>query len=72
MTCGECDYLKRETPVKGRALYVCGRPGERQGRAVASVPDWCTRAQIWSAPAWCGEKGEGHEKDEKDRVPHDE
>ena len=60
--CADCEHLKRETPVKGRALYVCGRPGERQGRAVASVPDWCTAAQIWSAPAWCGEEN-GHGKD---------
>jgi len=73
MTCAECEFLTREKAGKGKAYYRCTHPGAWQGRVVACVPDWCTAAQIWAAPAWCGrEKGEDNGKDtgQKNRVSH--
>lgn len=68
MVCADCEHLVREPGGKGKVFYRCTFPGEMQGRVVASVPDWCTAAQIWAAPAWCGyEEGEASGKDDEER-----
>ena len=54
MVCADCPHLEREECPGHEAFYRCMRPGEKEGRVVAQVPDWCTAAQIWKAPAWCG------------------
>lgn len=61
--CTDCEHLKREQAAKGRTFFRCGYPGENQGRVIALVPDWCTAAQVWIAPAWCEKGGENGEVD---------
>ena len=68
MTCSKCECLERVPCPDKKVFFRCGYPGEMRGRVVAKVPEWCTAAQIWKAPAWCGyEKGEASGKDDEER-----
>lgn len=66
MTCAECEHLHREdAAAKGKAMWRCTHPGEKQGRVVAVLPDWCGKSHCWDRPAWCPiekEKKEGEEE----------
>ena len=63
MECAKCEYLEPEEAPQKRTMWRCMAPGDKCGRTVAVMPNWCGKAQCWGAPAWCviNRKGERYE-----------
>ena len=54
MTCVGCEHLNPEKWVKGRTVYRCMAPGEREGRVVEILRQGDRPSAFFGeAPAWC-------------------